>query len=217
MDVVQRKVNKYGRKIASLPHIAIVGRTLFTSSFFLSAWNDYIELSSNWEAADDYWRPRFGYSVDQVKHLVAVSIVVKILGGLTFVYGSYFGAILLLLYQSVAIPILHDFYNHRFQTEEFGLLYLKFKRVVNETVSYETAYNYYKSDFSDQELAKVGSKFRELVDHAVTSPALFGQNEFNSRFIRFLQGSAIVGALLFYVALKHKLDRVKTDAKVKTD
>ena len=54
-----------------------------------------MELSSNWEGAQDYSRPKFGYSGDQIKHLMAVSIMVKTLGGLIFIYGSLFGAFLL--------------------------------------------------------------------------------------------------------------------------
>lgn len=56
-----------------------------------------MELSSNWEGAEDYWRPKFGYSGDQIKHLMAISIIVKTLGGLIFIYGSFFGAFLLVL------------------------------------------------------------------------------------------------------------------------
>ncbi|EOA32292.1 hypothetical protein CARUB_v10015554mg [Capsella rubella] len=218
MDVVQRKVNTFGRKVASFPHIDAIGRTLFASSFFLTSWNDYMELKSNWEGGDDYWRPKLGYSGDQIKHLMIVSIIVKTLGGLIFIYGSFFGAFLLLMYQGIATMIHHDFYNHRIDTEEFGLLYHKLKRILNETVSYETAYNFYKSDFDQQQIEQVKSKFRELADHAMTNPALFGQNnEFVRQFLSFLKGLAVVGALLFFVDMKHRLNKAKKQSKVKTD
>ncbi|WZZ43179.1 hypothetical protein YC2023_039438 [Brassica napus] len=114
MDFVQRKVNSLGRKVATFPHVETIGRTLFASSFFPSAWHE----------------PKFGYSGDQIKHLMAVSIMVKTLGELIFIYGSLFGAFLLLLHQGIATTIHHDFYNQRIDTEEFGLLYIKFKRVI---------------------------------------------------------------------------------------
>ena len=54
-----------------------------------------MELRSNWEGTEDYWTPKLGYSGDQIKHLMAVSIIVKTLGGIIFIYGSFFGAFLL--------------------------------------------------------------------------------------------------------------------------
>ncbi|ESQ47521.1 hypothetical protein EUTSA_v10021496mg [Eutrema salsugineum] len=217
MDFVQRKVNNLGRKVATFPHVETIGRALFASSFFLSAWHDYMELRSNWEGPADYWRPKFGYSGDQIKHLMAVSIIVKTLGGLIFIYGSFFGAFLLLLHQGIATMIHHDFYNHRIDTVEFGLLYLKFKTILNETVSYDAAHNFYKSNFDEQQIEQVISKFRELADHAVTSPALFGHNEFFRQLLSFLKALAVVGALLFFLTMKHKLNKAKKESKVKTD
>ncbi|KAL0788411.1 hypothetical protein Bca101_004657 [Brassica carinata] len=40
MDFVQRKVNSLGRKVTTFPHVETIGRTLFASSFFLSAWHE---------------------------------------------------------------------------------------------------------------------------------------------------------------------------------
>ncbi|XP_019092272.1 PREDICTED: uncharacterized protein LOC104746802 [Camelina sativa] len=209
MDVVQRKVNKFGRKVASFPHVEIIGRKASSTL--------YMELKSNWEGTEDYWRPNLGYSGDQIKHLMAVSIIVRTLGGFIFIYGSFFGAFLLLMYQGIATMIHHDFYNHRIDTEEFGLLYIKLKRILNETVSYEAAYNFYKSDFDQQQIEQVKSKFRELADHAMTNPALLGHNEFVRRLLSFIKGLAVVGALLFFVDMKHKLSKAKKQSKVKTE
>ncbi|KAG5406101.1 hypothetical protein IGI04_012220 [Brassica rapa subsp. trilocularis] len=216
MDFVQRKVNSLGRKVATFPHVETIGRTLFASSFFLSAWHDYMELRSNWEGSEDYWRPKFGYSGDQIKHLMAVSIMVKTLGGLIFICGSFFGAFFLLLHQGIATTIHHGFYNQRIDTEEFGLLYIKFKRILNETI-YEGAQNLYNSNFDEQHIKQTISKFRELADHAVTNPALFGRDKFFRRLLRFIKALAVVGALLFFVTMKHKLNNSKKESKVKTD
>ncbi|XP_013731773.1 uncharacterized protein LOC106435431 isoform X2 [Brassica napus] len=131
----------------------------------------------------DYWRPKFGYSGDQIKHLMAVSIMVKTLGELIFIYGSLFGAFLLIL---------------------------------NETI-YDGAQNLYNSNFDEQQIEQTISKFRELADHAVTNPALFGRDEFFRRLLRFIKALAVVGALLFFVTMKHKLNNSKKEFKVKTD
>ncbi|KAJ4887174.1 HR-like lesion-inducing protein-related [Raphanus sativus] len=217
MDFVQRKVNNLGSKVATFPYVETIGRALFSSSFFFSAWHDYMELSSNWEGAEDYWRPKFGYSGDQIKHLMAISIIVKTLGGLIFIYGSFFGAFLLLLHQGIITMIHHDFYSHRVDIEQFGLLYLKFKRILNETVSYETVNNFYKSNFDEQHVENVISKFRELTDQAATNSSLFGHNEFVQHLLSFIKGLAVVGALLFFLTMKHKLNKAKKESKVKTD
>ncbi|CAN6918551.1 unnamed protein product [Brassica oleracea] len=184
MDFVQRKVNNLGSKVATFPYIETIGRALFSSSFFFSAWHDYMELSSNWEGAQDYWRLKFGYSGDQIKHLMAISITVKTLGGLVFIYGSFFGAFLLLLHQFIVTMIHHDFYTHRVDIEQFGLLYLKLKR---------------------------------LTDQAATNSSLFGHAEFVQHLLSFIKGLAVVGALLFFLTMKHKLNKAKKESKVKTD
>nr|VDC94229.1 unnamed protein product [Brassica oleracea] len=209
MDFVQRKVNSLGRKVATFPHVETIGRTLLphpSSSL----------LGMNLYFSEDYWRPKFGYSGDQIKHLMAVSIMVKTLGGLIFIDGSFFGAFLLLLLQGIATTIHHDFYNQRIDTEEFGLLYIKFKRILNETI-YDGAQNLYNSNFDEQQIEQTISKFRELADHAVTNPALFGRDEFFRRLLRFIKALAVVGALLFFVTMKHKLNNSKKEFKVKTD
>ncbi|CAF2128544.1 unnamed protein product [Brassica napus] len=187
MDFVQRKVNSLGRKVATFPHVETIGRTLFASSFFLSAWHEGL-----------------------------LETEVRTLGGLIFICGSFFGAFFLLLHQGIATTIHHDFYNQRIDTEEFGLLYIKFKRILKETI-YEGAQNLYNSNFDEQHIKQTISKFRELADHAVTNPALFGRDEFFRRLLRFIKALAVVGALLFFVTMKHKLNNSKKESKVKTD
>ncbi|KAL0799520.1 hypothetical protein Bca101_054695 [Brassica carinata] len=147
---------------------------------------------------------------------MAVSIIVTTLGGLIFIYGSFFGAFLLLLHQGIATTIHHDFYNQRIDTEEFGLLYIKFKRILNETI-YDAAQNLYNSKFGEHQIKQTISKFRELADHAVTNPALFGRSEFSRRLLSFIKALAVVGALLFFMTMKHKLNKAKKESKVKTD
>ncbi|KAF2586345.1 hypothetical protein F2Q70_00036664 [Brassica cretica] len=185
--------------------------------FFIFVIFSYMELSSNWEGAQDYWRLKFGYSGDQIKHLMAISITVKTLGGLVFIYGSFFGAFLLLLHQFIVTMIHHDFYSHRVDIEQFGLLYLKLKRILNETVSYDTVNNFYKSNFDEQHVENVISKFRELTDQAATNSSLFGHAEFVQHLLSFIKGLAVVGALLFFLTMKHKLNKAKKESKVKTD
>ncbi|XP_037496664.1 uncharacterized protein LOC105632108 [Jatropha curcas] len=57
------------------------------------------------------------------RNLVAGMIVLKGLGGFLFVFGTPFGAYLLLLHLAVSSPLLYDFYNYgRDQSEYFILL-----------------------------------------------------------------------------------------------
>ncbi|CAN8258395.1 unnamed protein product [Cochlearia groenlandica] len=217
MDFVQRKVNNLGRKVATFPHVETIGRTLFASSFFLSAFNDYMEVRSNWEGGEDYWRPKLGYSGDQIKHLMTISIIMKIFGGLIFIYGSFFGAFLLLLHQGIITMIHFDFYNHSVDIAEFGLAYHKFKMLMNETLSYDTAHDIYKSNFDEQKIEEIISKFRDLKDDTAIRSALFGHNEFVGNLLSFIKGLAVVGALLFFLVMQHKLNKAKKGSKVKTD
>lgn len=52
----------------------------------------------------------------------------------------------------------------------------------------------------------------------MTNPALLGHNEFIRRLLSFIKGLAVVGALLFFVDMKHKLSKAKKQqSKVKTE
>lgn len=62
----------------------------------------------------------------EMKNLVAVGLAMKGVGGLLFIMGSSLGAYLLLLYQAVSTPILHDFYNYDVDKKEFAVLFVKF-------------------------------------------------------------------------------------------
>lgn len=61
-----------------------------------------------------------------MKHLVLGGILLKGLGSFLFVFGSSFGAYLLLLHQAIASPILYDFYNYDADKKEFAQLFVKF-------------------------------------------------------------------------------------------
>ncbi|CAN8268682.1 unnamed protein product [Cochlearia groenlandica] len=144
---------------------------------------------------------------------MVISIIVKTLGGLVFIYGSFFGAFLLLLQQGIATLINHDFYNHRIDTEDFGLLYLKLKRILNEI-----AYNLYKSNFDEHQIEQVKSKFLELADNAAMESLLLRRKEFVPRLLSLVRGLAVVGALLFFLAMKYyKLNNAKKESKVKSE
>lgn len=62
----------------------------------------------------------------EIKYLVAAAIALKGIGGLLFIFGSSFGAYLLLLHQALATPILYDFYNYDADKKEFGQIFIKF-------------------------------------------------------------------------------------------
>ncbi|KAK6145971.1 hypothetical protein DH2020_019840 [Rehmannia glutinosa] len=62
----------------------------------------------------------------EMKHLILGAIIMKALGSLLFVFGSTFGASVLLLHQAIAAPILYDFYNYDADKKEFTQLFVKF-------------------------------------------------------------------------------------------
>lgn len=56
------------------------------------------------------------------KHFVVVSMALKGVGGILFVFGSTSGAILLMYYVLLMTPLLHDFYNYEIDDPKFHAL-----------------------------------------------------------------------------------------------
>ncbi|KAL1351632.1 hypothetical protein HN51_015527 [Arachis hypogaea] len=118
---------------------SFLGRVLFASVFILSAYQQFNEYGVDGGPAAKALRPKidtFIYRVQSqvgiqlpeidVKFVVAGAIALKGLGGLLFIFGSSFGAFLLLLHQLVATPIQYDFYNYESEDKEFTQLFVKF-------------------------------------------------------------------------------------------
>ncbi|OMO54803.1 HR-like lesion-inducer [Corchorus capsularis] len=119
--------------------VSFVGRVLFASVFILSAWQEFNEFGDHGGSAAEALKPKFnafskhvsthtGFQVPEfeIKFLVAAAIAFKGVGGLLFIFGSTFGAVLLILQQIAITPILYDFYNYDPEKKEFGLLFTKF-------------------------------------------------------------------------------------------
>ncbi|KAM7280212.1 hypothetical protein ACFE04_007346 [Oxalis oulophora] len=116
-----------------------VGRLLFTSVFILAAYQEFTEFGTDGGPAVKIWRPKYNIfekfvssqtgtqlpPID-IKMLVAFMISLKGLGSLLFIFGSSLGAILLLLHQLIATPMLYDFYNYEADKKEFNQLFIKF-------------------------------------------------------------------------------------------
>ncbi|XP_054807417.1 uncharacterized protein LOC129309744 [Prosopis cineraria] len=118
---------------------SFLGRVLFASVFILSAYQEFNEYGVDGGAASKALRPKFdafahqfhshvGFQLPEIdiKYLVAGAIALKGIGGLLFIFGSAFGAVLLLLHQMIATPILYDFYNYDNEGKEFNQLFIKF-------------------------------------------------------------------------------------------
>ncbi|EXB98154.1 hypothetical protein L484_008133 [Morus notabilis] len=122
--------------------VSFVGRVLFVSVFVLSAWQEFNEFGTDGGPAAKFLEPKFkvfshhistqtGFKVPEVewrpiKNLGAPAIALKGLGSLLFIFGSSFGAYLLLLHQAIVSPILYDFYNYDVEKKEFAQLFSKF-------------------------------------------------------------------------------------------
>ncbi|KAI4301127.1 hypothetical protein L6164_034439 [Bauhinia variegata] len=115
------------------------GRVLFASVFILSAYQEFNDYGVDGGPAVKVLIPKFnafthrveshvGFQVPEIdiKYLVAGAIALKGLGGILFIFGSSFGAFLLLLHQLIATPILYDFYNYDNEDREFTQLFIKF-------------------------------------------------------------------------------------------
>ncbi|XP_068645685.1 uncharacterized protein [Aristolochia californica] len=120
---------------------SFAGRVLFASVFILSAWLEYNEFGTDGGPAAKLWAPKFegfsnlvtrnvGFQLPEVdiKHLVAAAITLKGVGGVLFIFGNTFAAYLLVLHLVLSTPILYDFYNYDIDTQEFSLLFFKFKQ-----------------------------------------------------------------------------------------
>ncbi|XP_052208071.1 uncharacterized protein LOC127811914 [Diospyros lotus] len=122
---------------------SFLGRVLFASLFILSAWQMYNEFGTDGGPAakelapklavfQKYLKSNFGEGapIIDVRHFVAASIVLKGLGGLLFVFGSSFGAYLLLYHLAYTTPLLYDFYNYSYGKPEFFALGQEFLQCV---------------------------------------------------------------------------------------
>ncbi|KAL6522738.1 hypothetical protein OROHE_016585 [Orobanche hederae] len=119
--------------------ISFLGRLLFVSVFVLSAYQEFNEFGADGGPAAKNLRPKFsifskhvtaqtGLQIPHVemKHLILGAIVMKALGSFLFVFGSSFGASILLLHQAITAPVLYDFYNYDADKKEFVQLFVKF-------------------------------------------------------------------------------------------
>ncbi|CAN0887323.1 hypothetical protein LINGRAHAP2_LOCUS15592 [Linum grandiflorum] len=105
---------------------SFLGRVLFSSLFILSAWQMFNEFGDDGgPAAQELMSKLFMVKKHlattlaitmphiDAKHVVALNIGLKGLGGFLFVFGTPLGAYLLLVYLAVNAPVLYDFYNYR--------------------------------------------------------------------------------------------------------
>jgi len=67
----------------------------------------------------------------------------KFVGGILFIFNTYVGAALLLVYQAILSPILYDFYNRDYDRDHFTVFYTKFKEVSNPIHGLKCNYNQY--------------------------------------------------------------------------
>ncbi|XP_055832352.1 uncharacterized protein LOC129901247 [Solanum dulcamara] len=105
--------------------LSFLGRVLFASVFILSAWQMFNEFGEDGGPAakelapkvaglQDFLESKMGAGAPKidVRHVVAAFMVLKGLGGLLLVFGSFTGAVLLMCYLIMATPLLHDDISH---------------------------------------------------------------------------------------------------------
>ncbi|KAH7522136.1 hypothetical protein FEM48_Zijuj07G0106200 [Ziziphus jujuba var. spinosa] len=67
---------------------------------------------------------KLGFALPDIdaRQLVATIISAKAIGGILFVFGSSFGAYILLLLLAITTPVLYDFYNYSPEEFQFSVL-----------------------------------------------------------------------------------------------
>uniref|UniRef100_A0A1J3F6J0 Uncharacterized protein n=1 Tax=Noccaea caerulescens TaxID=107243 RepID=A0A1J3F6J0_NOCCA len=215
MDKTQKSVVRYGEKIEKMPYLMHAGRVIFASAFIVSAWREY----HGFGIAAEELRPKLGFFANQAKYIIGLGIVMKLFGGIFFIFNTYLGALLLLIYQAILSPILYDFYNRDYDRDHFNIFYTKFKAFVNETMSADdgVAMSLYNSMVNEEAQQKFCDQLNEIARLAISNP-LFTPSEFNTLFMRFSKGVGMVAALVFFIAMKHKHDEMlkKPSKKHKT-
>nr|XP_048333209.1 uncharacterized protein LOC107422919 [Ziziphus jujuba var. spinosa] len=114
---------------------SFLGRVLFASLFILSAWQAFNEFGVDGGPAAKELVPKFnifkknlssklGFALPDIdaRQLVATIISAKAIGGILFVFGSSFGAYILLLLLAITTPVLYDFYNYSPEEFQFSVL-----------------------------------------------------------------------------------------------
>ncbi|KAF3456835.1 hypothetical protein FNV43_RR01489 [Rhamnella rubrinervis] len=118
---------------------SFLGRVLFASLFILSAWQAFNEFDVDGGPAVKELVPKLtilkknlssklGVALPNVdaRQLAATIISAKGIGGILFVFGSSFGAYVLILLLALTTPVLYDFYNYSPDTPQFGVLSVDF-------------------------------------------------------------------------------------------
>ncbi|XP_062104966.1 uncharacterized protein LOC133816551 [Humulus lupulus] len=113
---------------------SFLGRVLFASLFILSALQAFNEFGDDGGPTAKELVPKFttfkenlsaklGVALPNIdaRHLVAIIITSKAIGGILFVVGSSFGAYILLFYLALVTPILYNFYNYSPENLQFGV------------------------------------------------------------------------------------------------
>ncbi|AEE76733.1 putative HR-like lesion-inducer [Arabidopsis thaliana] len=216
MEKTQESVVRYGKKIEKMPYLMPAGRVVFASAFLVSAWREYYGFG----LAADELRPKLGFFENQAKAIVALGILMKFVGGILFIFNTYVGAALLLVYQAILSPILYDFYNRDYDRDHFTVFYTKFKEFVEETTSADggVAMSLYTSVVNEESRQKFIDQLNEIARIAISNP-LFTPSDFNTLFIRFIKGVGIAAALACFIAMKHRHAVLieKTSKKQKTN
>ncbi|KAK1412316.1 hypothetical protein QVD17_33465 [Tagetes erecta] len=131
--------NDTQREASSMAFMSFFGRLLFVSVFILSAWQEFNEFGVDGGSAaktfvrklpvfSKHFTTHTGFQIPEIeiKTLVAGAIALKGIGSLLFIFDSTVGALLLILHQLIATPILYDFYNYDPEKKEFARLFAKF-------------------------------------------------------------------------------------------
>ncbi|KAJ0967280.1 hypothetical protein J5N97_024197 [Dioscorea zingiberensis] len=119
--------------------LTVTGRVLFAAVFLHSAFIEFVNFGVVEGPEAEALRPKYdqitarvapllGYIAPEIeiKHVIAATIAVRVIGGLLFIYGSSVGAYLLMLYLAFITPIVYDFYKYNTEDPKFFRVFVMF-------------------------------------------------------------------------------------------
>ncbi|XP_010466634.1 PREDICTED: uncharacterized protein LOC104746805 [Camelina sativa] len=205
------------------------GRLVLAYVFIVSAWREFHGLYLDGGlAADELLK------LSLYQYIVRLGILMRIFGGILFIFNTYLGALLLLIYQAILCPILYDLFSReivQFQQSvqnflqnsqrfcEQGGVHRKLcdqiSKYVNETMSPDDngmlAECYYDSMVEEEGRQKFCNQINEIERMVISNPLLapnemssFRWSEFNILFMKFIKGFGIVAALVCIIAMKNR-------------
>ncbi|CAH2052957.1 unnamed protein product [Thlaspi arvense] len=170
------------------------GRLVFAFALVVSAWREY-NLEGTWrvfslngEVAAEEYKVGLGIMM-KAKYIIGLGILIKLFGGIFFIFSTYLGALLLYITQ---VKCMNKNVNGTSSTDNHDL----------------AAMCYYDSIAQEEWRQIFCDQLNETLRLASSNP-LFIQSKFNTIFMPFIKRVGVVAVLVFFIAMEHKYRMLK--------